>query len=463
MQTKTHRYLCTLGAVSAVVIAAVFASVTAARGRPAPSDIHTEAGSGCHDRALPIGTSWGDDGEPSLRTDPVDPRRLVASWTKDYGRPGKVAHASAGIPSPTSPILGSVVLAQRDADGMWSRQVVSAEGGDTWLDFSAKGTAYLSYIGSPNVGLAMQLRRVIPGQPAGPPLTPPFTWWDHPAVAVDQRTFAAGDRLYLVGGVESLYLAVSEDGGKHWGPELPFPAPYPSGIGAVVVTGGDRVLVGWEDGAIRVARYDDVEQGFTAATTLSVLEYGDDLPFGAHSVPSLAVARSGSFAGTAYATWAQVTDPESGPDVFVSVSRDGETWSAPQQVNDDPHPESIQVYPSVSVRPDGTAVIAWMDSRDDPLGQSLRMYVASVDPQGNVAPNRRITRCPSFDETMKGYTAIHSYGDYFNFDASQGKVDLIFPQIRTQGGDSDVFYESLARPSPPSCGKKCPYIEQLGP
>ena len=395
----------------------------------------------CSDRATNISFSQEADGEPVLVTDPIKPRRQIAAWTSNILPPG----------GGRRPITGAIMLAQRDEMGRWTREVVSSEYGDPWLDISSTGTAYLSYIEAPNGDT--NLHRVVPGNPAGPDLDPPLTA-DHPAIAVDQRSYLSGDRLYHVGMStvgETLFQGVlyeSRDSGETWDAPAVFPDQSEEQIGPVVATGGDQVMVAWLgrsstlDG-IYVAVYDEDAGEFSSATHITTLEYWywyTSNQFGATQIPSLAIARK-RHAGLAYVVWAQVTaGPEAQPDIYESHSADGVDWSAPQKVNDDYDPKAVtpHIFPSVSVKRNGTAVVAWMDGRDDPTGESVLVYTAKVRPNGRITRNRRITRCPSYAENNDEAGGV--YGDYFNFDASQGKTNLIFPQIRARDGDSDVFY-----------------------
>lgn len=395
----------------------------------------------CRDRAIPIGRSPLGDGEPVIKTDPTDPNRALAAWT---------AHATWPSPRsqsvPTTPIAGALTLALRTGED-WSFKVIGPKTerfywGDAWIDFSPAGRAYVTYLsvdlGQAEIQRKLHLRRVNPAQhDIGEELPNPF-YMDHPAIAVDQEDLGT-DHLYLVGdseqGVIGDLLAESTDGGETWDAIVPFP-PLVTGAPPVVASGGGRVAVATAADGVAAAFYDPDTNQFANETLLD--EY---VPFacewGAQQLPSVSIARKGPLAGTAYVVWLNGVEGTDQPDVFLKVSLDGGvTWSERVKVNDDTEIGTAQAYPSVAAREDGRAVVAWMDGRDDDTGSTLQTYVAVVDENGDVGPNIRVTDCPTYAETELERT----YGDYFVFDASQGRVDLVFPQIREPGGYANVYY-----------------------
>ncbi|MBI2891735.1 MAG: hypothetical protein HYY13_13245 [Nitrospirae bacterium] len=336
------------------------------------------------------------------------------------------------------------MLALKHGDA-WDFKVVGPKSdrlvwGDSWIDFTTRGLAFVVYLSvglpGPPYSHKLHLRRVDPTAfDIGEELPNPF-YMDHPSIAVDP-TVADADYLYLVGhseeGLTGTILVESHDGGESWDTAVPFPSEL-GGLGAVVASGGGRTVVAGLGEGVGVSSYDSDANRFEAATILDT-----NVPFSCeqqiYPVPSLAVAETGRLAGTAYAVWAGEGRRFTEADIRLSISRDGLTWSPPVRVNDDPFPDVIQYFPSVSTRPDGTALVTWMDGRDAPPG-TLRIYAAVVDENGRVGPNVPVTRCPGFFETYPERTL----GDYFVFDASQGPVDLLFPRIHEPGGYSDVYY-----------------------
>jgi hypothetical protein len=67
-----------------------------------------------------------------------------------------------------------------------------------------------------------------------------------------------------------------------------------------------------------------------------------------------------------YVTWHDNRDNEL--DVYFSTSKDGNSWSQPKLLNDDPRGTRVgQHYPQVSMSKNGRIDVAWYDWRDDPF------------------------------------------------------------------------------------------------
>ena len=67
-----------------------------------------------------------------------------------------------------------------------------------------------------------------------------------------------------------------------------------------------------------------------------------------------------------YVVWHDNRDKEL--DVYFSKSKDGESWSQPKLLNDDPRGTRVgQHYPQISLSKNGRIDVAWYDWRDDPF------------------------------------------------------------------------------------------------
>lgn len=403
-----------------------------------------KANSNCSDRAELLTGPTSNDGEPSVKAFQDGSGRLVASWTSDDTASG------------TSPIQGSTVLAQRDSNGVWAEEIVSPPlSGDSWIDTSPDGAAYISYIRLQNDDLETFTRRVLPGQPAGPEIKTPF-FLDHPAIALDQRDGKMG-RILLVGSSDDGrgFLAISNDGGQSWGAPIKFPEPLGySQTAPVIASNQAAAVIGWAESSydstylIRAAKVDLDTGLIESPATLDVMHFNQFLGFGGLlPVPSISLTRSDNQQHQAFITWPRaeerLTERVQYSSVQVAVSHDqGLNWSAPAQVNDDFGRADHHVYPSVSATADGGAFVAWLDSRNYAPSRWWRdraqMYLARIRADGQPESNRRLTSCPSF---MEGYWELPgSYGDYFVFDASLATPAMVFPNIREPHGLSDVYF-----------------------
>lgn len=410
----------------------------------------------CVDNAVPIAGNRNNKGEPSIKvTQGRQDRWKLATWTEE---------ASGS----ESPISEKVVLAQLGPDGKRLQETLAHDYyGDAWLDTSPSGDAYVSYMtlsgstGTPDTASTnVQIRHINPGHAADAALPAPPGMFDHPSIAVDQLSLEH-DRLYFVGsdlfGFREGYmpglLSISDNGARSWSQMTRFPARLlgfnRDQAGSAVASGGESTVVAWVEGkydkkgngieaAVRVAPVDRRSSGFDKATTLAISPGGwvTSLGFGASVIPSLSVVRAGERKGRAYVVWPVKSDAAetSHSDVYLSYSDNaGVSWSKPVMVNDDRPGESYHVYPSVVARPDGTAYVAWMDSRDDPTGKTALLYGAVVDGSARRGANLRLTNCPTYAEHN------YSMGDYFNFDTIGNDPVIAFPNIRKERGPSDVF------------------------
>lgn len=116
----------------AVVALAAIAMATAASARTQGAVVPRDPG--CQDRAQPIAVTRLGEGEPSVKVPQRDPDRLVATWTL------------GSRPEAGSPVLGAVVLGQRDQSGRWSKELLGppALRGDSSIDTAPNGSVSLS-------------------------------------------------------------------------------------------------------------------------------------------------------------------------------------------------------------------------------------------------------------------------------------------------------------------------------
>ena len=151
--------------------------------------------------------------------------------------------------------------------------------------------------------------------------------------------------------------------------------------------------------------------------------------------PACGVDRSsGSHRGTLYCSWMDET-PSNGTDIFVSRSTDqGQTWSAPLRVNDDPQGVvKDQFNQWLAVDPvTGAVDLSWNDARNDPADTKTDVYFTSSTNGGSTfAPNVKVTSAMS-DESAANPSADagNQYGDYEGITAFNGVVHPIWTDGR---------------------------------
>lgn len=236
----------------------------------------------------------------------------------------------------------------------------------------------------------------------------------------------------------SKFAFATDKGGS---PQMEFDA---SGRAWMVATGGgSHYVLSSEDGVkwsepVKAA----TAKNPTARNSLgrAVLEGSD---FRVSSYGTLAIDRStGPHAGTIYLAY---FDHAAGNgDTMLVSSRDGKTWSAPVRVNDDAG-KADQFMPAVSVGPDGTLDVSWMDRRDDPNNHLMDAYYAySLDGGKTFSKNVRVSNVSSDEKYSRHQNGAIFLGDYRDMGSSEGSATLTWVDTRNQ--KADVFVATIARP-----------------
>jgi hypothetical protein len=132
-------------------------------------------------------------------------------------------------------------------------------------------------------------------------------------------------------------------------------------------------------------------------------------------------------------------------DVWLARSLDqGQTWSAPVRVNDDPTPAMAQFMPQVAVSPRGDVHVAWMDQRTDPTGlTTTAQYAHSANGGASFEPNVLVSDLPAVAELGHHQSAANLafIGDYIGLQASDDRAVVAFPDERY--GQSDIFVATI--------------------
>lgn len=226
-----------------------------------------------------------------------------------------------------------------------------------------------------------------------------------------------------------------------WGGFLPWVDHDAQGVAWMAAVDGEKVLVSrsadglrW-DAPVTVGNYTDPPPG--GEYGWPVLRGSD---FRIFALPSLAVDRTaGPYGGSLYVTWFDHSAGEG--DVLLSSSRDGgRTWSAPARVHDDdPAAKADQFMPAVSVGPDGTVDVSWLDRRDDPENHLYHLYHAySLDGGASWSRNLRVSDHASDERFSHHQNGMVFLGDYRDSDSGDGFAALVWVDTRAQKADAAV-------------------------
>ena len=156
--------------------------------------------------------------------------------------------------------------------------------------------------------------------------------------------------------------------------------------------------------------------------------------------PSMAVDRSnGDTTGNVYIVW---NDYRRGnADILISQSEDdGNTWSEPIRVNDDPDDSSAdQFFPWISVSPKGDVHVVFYDKRDDPNNYLLDVYYTHSENGEVFDKNWRITTNssdPVYSYHQSTYETVF-IGDYIGIDSNENYAYAIWTDTRK--GEADAY------------------------
>lgn len=153
--------------------------------------------------------------------------------------------------------------------------------------------------------------------------------------------------------------------------------------------------------------------------------------------------------GQLYLAWADKATGDA--DILLSTSTDqGQTWSAPKRVNDDPpQNRANQFQPQLAVAPNGVVSVAFFDTRADPAHRRIDVYLAqSTDHGASFRPNIRVTDV-SFDPAAGApvdRAGNQFIGDYQGLAAADDVAHPFWNDSRT--GQQEIFTAAVLSAQP---------------
>jgi hypothetical protein len=431
----------------------------------------------------------GPQSETSITVNPTDPSQVVGGSNEIVRLPMRGYFSSDGgntfgavdLPLPPPPTTNGTDF-----------------GSDPGVAFDTRGNVYYSYI----VVFFNRTFRSIQGTEVavakssdGGRTWPQVTFFnlnsgtgkfnDKPMIAVDTNptspfrdsVYVAWDNASFRNGKSSannaLLISRSTDGGKT------FSAP----IAANTLTGGPSSVIGADpfvgpNGEVYVAWHDvqnnrllvnssfDGGATFGRPTTIAPTT----VPFAATIAPQASRGAllypacgsdqsPGSHRGTLYCSWMDET-AGNGTDIFVARSTDqGQTWSGPVRVNDDP-PGVVrdQFNQWLSVDPvSGTIDLSWNDARNDPADTKTDIYASdSTNGGASFASNVKVTTAVSDESAANPFAdSGNQYGDYEGVAAyggiahpiwTDGRFDASIDPATGQRIGEEVFTATVSGP-----------------
>lgn len=388
--------------------------------------------------------------EPSIVVNPHDPDHIIAS-SNDYRnratggdvQPGYYVSFDGGLTWPGDGVIDLSPIPQ------------AAAGGDPALAIYDASNVYFAYIAFhrtlDDVGGVYVSKSADGGLSWGTPVelaaNTLTVFQDKEYIAVDATGSPYDGNVYVswtrFAGTASIYFSRSTDAGATFSTPMQISA-LSSNQGSIPAVGPNgEVYVVWYNyntGAQRMAVSLDGGQSFgTPFHVASVTPIPSPLPgstFRDNSFPTLAVDQN---TGNLYVAWNDFGTGDADI-LFVRSTDGGQTWSAPQRVNDDPLGNDFhQFFPWLAVAPNGSVYAGWFDSRLDPNPYVAPLiydeYVAvSTDDGLTFSPNARISTV-SADSSI-GFDGGF-IGDYSGIAATD---TFVYPAwVDTRRGHQDIF------------------------
>jgi hypothetical protein len=246
----------------------------------------------------------------------------------------------------------------------------------------------------------------------------------------------------------------STDSGATW--MSPINIPNSPQTGAMDVDTNGNLFLAGEGSTFYCERSSNAQNGGQTPTFDQVTQVnmgGDLLQGGVNGIglcgqTFVAVDRSGGPTNNNVYMVASVlpTGASNGTDVmFARSTDDGQTFSAPQRINDDPiNHNKWHIFGTLSVAPNGRIDIVWLDSRNAANNTDMQLFYSfSTDGGVTWAPNIAVSN--SFNP-QAGYPNNQKIGDYITIvsDATGGNVAYaatfnVNPSA-VGGHEQDVYY-----------------------
>jgi hypothetical protein len=249
----------------------------------------------------------------------------------------------------------------------------------------------------------------------------------------------------------------STDGGVTWMDPIPLNSTLVWGT-LDVDTNGNLFIVGGDLGSfdIRCVRSTDAKNAAVTPTfdQSTIVDLGGIFggrgvinPVGLDGQLFVVVDRSGTSTNNNIYVMAtiQPTGSDSGTDVMFARSTDGgQTFSAPQRINDDPvNHDKWHWFATLAVAPNGRIDSVWLDTRNAANDTDSQLFY-SFSTDGGLSWSPNVSVSNPFDPFL-GYPNQNKIGDYLTIVSDNTGADVAYPA--TFNLEQDIYYLRVAPPS----------------
>ena len=382
--------------------------------------------------------------EPSLTIDPTNPQRIAIGWRQfdtiaSNFRQGGWAHS-------------------QDAGQTWTFPGVLEPGqfrSDPVLASDADGNFYYSSLSAVD---SAQVFKSTDGGVTWPTVADAFGG-DKQWIAVDRTGGIGSGNIYQIWNVQFTCcqpndFTRSTNGGASFAG--PFAVPTPSMKWGTMDVGPDGTLylagaaLSTSNGHLftKSANAQDPAQTPTFAATQSI-NLGGLTSFAAPPNPAgllgqvwIATDHSDTPTRGNIYILASVNPPDflvSDPlDVkFIRSTDDGQTWSSPKRVNDDPFSSPAwQWFGTIAVAPNGRIDAVWNDTRNSGADNISELFYAYSTDAGQTW-SKNIPVSPAFDSHL-GWPSQDKLGDYYGMISDSAAANVVY--AATFNGEQDVYF-----------------------
>jgi hypothetical protein len=246
----------------------------------------------------------------------------------------------------------------------------------------------------------------------------PDVFEDKELIACDRSGGPYTDNLYVAwvrfGVTADILISRSTDGGNSFaGPVTVSDVSFVQWP-VTCVGPNSGVYVAWIEIAndrMRLDRSYDGGQTFGSDITIQNVNHAERYINGTiwvFSFPAMDIdITNGPFSGNLYVAYMDDSPGFSDTDIFFTCSTDeGNTWSQKVRINDDPLNNGCdQFHPWLTVAPDGSIIVVFLDRRNDPANLLMDLYMTtSTDGGNNWSQNERVSTVSCDPTAGSGFT-----------------------------------------------------------